>query len=132
VNAFPPARKEIEPASLLPFALLGVLKEQEATPTAAFAVPLSFAPATEAAHLTAAGRTGAPARLTRADATTIEPAFGFAGASRAALAVTAVEPPPPPPPPPPVDSFTTIVIRDELFARTGSACGAASIAAEKL
>ena len=133
MKAFPPARNDTLPASVLPFALCAILNEQEATPGAAFAAPLSFDPATVAEHLTPVGRTGEPSRLTRTDATTVEPAFGFAGASFAELAVTAAVPPPPPPPGGALDgSLTTIVIRDASFELTGSGCGAFTIAAEKL
>jgi hypothetical protein len=97
VNALPPARKETDPANDLPFALFGVLKRQEATPLAAFGPPFVFTPPREAAHVTPVGRRVEPPFVTRTDATTLEPAFGFAGESFTEPAATFAELPPPPP-----------------------------------
>jgi hypothetical protein len=81
VKALPPARNEIDPARDLPFALFGVLKRHEARPLADFPPPFTFTLPREAEHATPVGRTAEPPLVTRTDAITLEPAFGFAGDS---------------------------------------------------
>ena len=80
----PAAVRETAPRSCFPFALLGVLNVHVAEPLAARPTPLSFAVPTEAVHVTRAGRVGLPSAVVRTVATTVEPAFGFAGESFAA------------------------------------------------
>ena len=96
----PPAVNETDPRSVFPFALFGVLKRHEATPLAVLLAPFILTLPIEAEQVTRVGRTGEPPFVIRTAATTVEPAFGFAGESFTALVVAAALPPPPPEPPP--------------------------------
>lgn len=87
MNDAPPAENVTEPLSLFPAPPLGVLKRHEATPLAALAVPFTFTAPVDAAQRTRVGLTAEPPFVTRTDATTVEPALGFAGESLTALAV---------------------------------------------
>jgi hypothetical protein len=100
VKLCPPARKETDPSIALPLLAFGVLNRQEATPLEDFAPPLTFVLPAVATHATPVGFTGEPPRVTRTEATSVEPAFGFAGESFTALAATEADPPPPLPPAP--------------------------------
>ena len=95
VKRFPLALNETDPSILLPFPLFGVLKRQEATPREDFATPLIFVFPIVAEQAIPVGFTGDPLLLTRTEATTLEPAFGLAGETLTALAVTAAGPEPP-------------------------------------
>ena len=88
----PPAVNETDPRSVFPFALFGVLKRHEATPLAVLLAPFILTLPIEAEQVTRVGRTGEPPFVIRTAATTVEPAFGFAGVRVTALAVAA-EPP---------------------------------------
>ena len=95
VKDVPPAENETDPESRFPFALFGVLNPQEATPLTAFPVPFPLNAPTEAVQRTRVGLTAEPPFVTRTAATSIEPAFGFAGESLIVLAVALAVPPPP-------------------------------------
>jgi hypothetical protein len=115
VKLRPPARKETDPRIVLPLPARGVLKRQDARPLEDFAPPFTFVVPTEAAHVTLVGLTAAPLRDTRTDATTVEPALGFAGETLTALAETAAESSPP------VAGWTETTIVIALFVVSGSA-----------
>jgi hypothetical protein len=115
LKLWPPALKKTDPSILLPFALFGVLNKQEATPLDDFAPPLTFVFPIVAAQAIPVGFTGDPPFVTRTEATTVEPAFGFAGETLTALAATEA-----PGTEPPAGDVTTTVTDDALSYVSGS------------
>jgi hypothetical protein len=88
----PAAVKETAPRSCFPFAVLGVLNVHVAEPFPARPTPFSLVAPAVAVHLTPAGRVGLPPAVIRTEATTVEPARGFAGESLAAPTLAAPAP----------------------------------------
>src|SRR4029453_3613461 len=84
--------------------------------------PLTFTLPTEAVHAMPLGRTGDPPFVTRTEATTVDPAFGFVAARLAALAL-ALRPPDARAVPlsPPLSTTSNLSVA-LLFDMSGSGC----------
>lgn len=122
----PSAVKETAPRSSFPFVLFGVLYVHVAEPFPARPTPVSFVAPAVPAHVMALGLTGVLPAVMRTEATTVDPAFGFAGESLAAPTLT---------PPPGVGggavSATTTVTEAVSFDGSGSGSEADTISARR-